>query len=71
MKDILTIEKIQRRATKFILNDFSSDYKSRLISLGLLPLMFIYELFDILFFLKCLKRTMLHSPLFPQDLVLT
>ena len=55
MKDILTIEKIQRRATKFILNDFSSDYKSRLISLGLLPLMFLYELFDILFFLKCLK----------------
>ena len=50
MKDILTIEKIQRRATKFILNDFSSDYKSRLISLGLLPLMFLYELFDILFF---------------------
>ena len=55
IKDILSIEKIQRRATKFILNDFSSDYKSRLVSLGLLPLMFLYELFDILFFLKCLK----------------
>ena len=55
IKDILLIEKIQRRATKFILNDFSSDYKARLISLGLLPLMFLYELFDVLFFVKSVK----------------
>ena len=55
IKDILLIEKIQRRATKFILNDFSSDYKARLISLGLLPLMFLYELFDVLFFVKSIK----------------
>ena len=55
IKDILSIEKIQRRATKFILNDFSSDYRTRLISLGLFPLMFLYELFDVLFFIKCLK----------------
>ena len=29
IKDILPIETVQRRATKCILNDFSSDYKSR------------------------------------------
>ena len=30
IKHITQLEKIQRRATKFILNDYSSDYKSRL-----------------------------------------
>ena len=39
INDIKNIENIQRRATKFILNDYSSDYKSRLIKLNLLPLM--------------------------------
>ena len=53
IKDITFLERIQRRATKFILNDFSADYKTRLISLNLLPLMFLYELFDV--FVKCLK----------------
>ena len=37
LKDVKNLERVQRRATKFILQDFSSDYKSRLISLGLLP----------------------------------
>ena len=31
---------VQRCATKYMLNDFRSDYKSRLIALGLLPLMY-------------------------------
>ena len=39
IKDIVSIENVQCRATKFILNDFSSDYKHRLVSLNLLPLM--------------------------------
>ena len=39
-KDILFIEKIQRRATKYILNDYNSSYKMRLIQLKLLPLMY-------------------------------
>ena len=30
LKDISQLETVQRRATKFILNDFRSDYKSRL-----------------------------------------
>ena len=55
IKDIIFIEIIQRRDTKFILNDFSSDYQTRLISLNLFPLMYLYKLFDILFFVKCLK----------------
>ena len=54
-KDILILEKIQRRATKFILNDYSSDYKSRLLSLKLLPLMMLFELNDIIFFVKLLN----------------
>ena len=52
IKDIVYLENIQRRATKFILNDFRSDYKSRLSSLHLLPLMMSFEINDILFFLK-------------------
>ena len=33
LKDITALERIQRRATKYILNDFHSDYKHRLLSL--------------------------------------
>ena len=55
LKDIITLEKIQRRATKYLLNDFSSSYKSRLLSLNILPLMMQLEMYDILFFIRCLK----------------
>ena len=50
IKDILSIETVQRRATKHILNDFSSNYKSRLTKLNLLPLMMQLEINDIIFF---------------------
>ena len=43
LKDIELIEKVQRRATKFILSDYTSDYRTRLTQLGMLPLMYIYE----------------------------
>ena len=56
LKDIQTLENIQRRATKFILSDFSSDYKSRLLSINMLPLMMQFELSDIMFFIKSLKE---------------
>ena len=48
----VTIEKVQRRATKFILADYSSDcnYKTRLLRLGILPLMYILDLYDIYLF---------------------
>ena len=44
-----------KRATKFILNDYTSGYKDRLASLHLLPLMMQLELNDIMFFIKSLK----------------
>ena len=52
---ILLLESVQRRATKWILNDYVSDYKARLSSLEILPLMMLYEFHDIVFFLKSLK----------------
>ena len=55
LKDIFTLERIQRRATKFILNNYDISYKTRLIHLNLLPLMYILELNDIMFFVKSLK----------------
>ena len=56
MKDILNIERVQRRATKYILNDYTSSYKTRLIKLKLLPLMYLFELHDILFATNQLKH---------------
>ena len=56
MKDIKLVENVQHRATKFIVNDFSMDYKSRLLQLKLLPLSMLYELNDICFFVKSLKN---------------
>ncbi len=55
IKDIVLLEKIQRRATKYILKDFVSDYKSRLIALDMLPLMVELEINDIMFFIRSLK----------------
>ena len=55
MKDILNTERVQRRATKHVLNDYTSSYKTRLMQLNLLPLMYLFELHDILFAIKSLK----------------
>ena len=55
MKDILNIERVQWRATKYVLNDYVSDYKTRLLKLKLLPLMYFFELQDIMFVVKSLK----------------
>ena len=56
IKHIQQIERIQRRATKYILNDYTSDYKSRLLKLHILPLMYTLDLNDIMFFIKNLKE---------------
>ena len=56
-KDMNKIESVQHRATKFILNDYTSDYRSRLIDLHILPLSMLLELCDICFFVKSLKLT--------------
>ena len=54
IKDIISLEQVQCRATKYILNDYSTDYKTRLTSLHILPLMYTFELADILFLICCL-----------------
>ena len=62
IKDILLIGRIQRRAmyTKYILNDYNSSYKSCLLHLNLLPLMYIFELNDLTFFIKSYKSASSH-----------
>ena len=57
VKDILRLEKVQRRATKYILNDYTADYRSRLQSLNLLPLMYQFEINDIMFCVQSLQTT--------------
>ena len=47
-QDISALKRIQCRATKYIMNDYISDYKTRLIKLKLFPLMYTYDLCDIL-----------------------
>ena len=42
IQDIIKLESIQHRATKFIMNDYTSDYNSCLLHLNLLPLMYMY-----------------------------
>ena len=53
--DFKPLERIQRKATKFILKDYTSDYKHQLVTLNIYPLSIIYELNDILFFITLLK----------------
>jgi len=48
LKDITTIEQLQRRATKFICNNYTIDYKQCLLNLNMLPLM--YQLDFLTFF---------------------
>jgi len=57
IKDIRTLEQIQRRATKFILGTSypHPDYKQRLIALNLLPLMYYFEIADIMFMVNSLR----------------
>ena len=58
IKDISLLESVQRRATMWILNDYKSDYKSRLATLCLLPLMMTYKLNDLKFFIKSLHQAL-------------
>ena len=56
LKDINSLERVQRCATKFILSDYTSDYKTRLKQLSILPLMYTYEIADIMFFVNSIKN---------------
>ena len=40
---------------KYLLNDFVSSYKTHLIKLKILPLMYLFELQDLLFAIKSIK----------------
>ena len=52
IRDITLLETLQTHATKWILDDYVSYYKTRLETIHLLPLMMIYELNNLAFFLK-------------------
>ena len=56
IKDIINLERIQRRATRYLLSNNQIDYKSRLTSLHLLPLMHWLELQDVMFLVKYLQQ---------------
>ena len=44
--------------TGAIINCNDADYKARLIQLNLLPLMYWFELQDVMFVVKCIKATL-------------
>jgi hypothetical protein len=52
-KDLLRIVRVQRRATKFILQDHMLTYVERLKRLNLIPISYWFEIKDITFFFKC------------------
>ena len=49
------IESVQRRATKYILNDYISEYKTRLSKLNMLPFSYCKEMADACFFIQMFK----------------
>jgi hypothetical protein len=51
-RDLVLIEGIQRRATKFITQDYNSSYSSRLKNLNLLPISYWFEIKDLTFYYK-------------------
>ena len=61
IKDIVSLENIQRRASKFIANDYSISYRNRHITLQMLPLMYWLELHDLIFMVKCLQSPCQYS----------
>lgn len=54
--DLVLLEGVQRRASKFILNDYTSEYKTRLTRIGIIPLSYLREQNDLCFLYKCLHR---------------
>ena len=53
ISNLFLVEKVQRRATRFILKNSSNlSYKDRLIKLKLLPLNYWLEYLDLVFFFK-------------------
>ena len=49
VKDIIKLERVQRQASKFILNDYAPPYHERYTVLSILPLCFRREIIDLCF----------------------
>ena len=49
VKDIVKLERVQRQASKFILNEYVSPYHKRCTALSILPLCFRREIIDLCF----------------------
>ena len=60
LKDITALERFHRRATKFIVNNPSLDYKTRLSNLHMLPILYILEIADIMFAIASFKNPSNH-----------
>ena len=54
--DMKLLEGVQRRATKYILNDYNSEYKTRLKKSDLIPLNYYKEYRDMCFLYKCIHK---------------
>ena len=54
--DLSQIERIQRKATKYIIDDYVSDYPTRLHNTKLLPLFFIKDINDLCYLNKCIHN---------------
>jgi hypothetical protein len=52
-RDLAIMEGVQRRATKFILQNYELSYLERLRKLNLLPISYWLEIKDLTFFFKC------------------
>ena len=52
-RDLAILEGVQRRATKFILQNYELSYLERLRKLNLLPISYWLEIKDLIFFFKC------------------
>lgn len=55
-KDINKFEKVQRLGTKYILNDYTRNYRDRLIALDMLPLSMMFELNDVTLLIQPLRN---------------
>ena len=69
------IERVQRRATKFVLDlpfQCTETYKERLISLDLLPISYWHEFLDLMFFYKAISGFVLvSSDVLPEQINLS
>ena len=55
IKNVNSLNKYNIEQQNFILNDFHSNYYYCLIKLEILPIMYMFELYDVMFFAKSLK----------------